>query len=209
SPGAAVGQVVFTAEDAERWKADGKKVVLVRVETSPEDVGGMDAAEGILTSRGGMTSHAAVVARGWGKPCVAGRGDLVIDHGAQTFTNGRATVREGDWVALNGSTGEVILGRQDLVEPEMSDDFATVMSWADTFRRLRVRTNADAPADAAKAVAFGAEGIGLCRTEHMFFEGDRIWAVRRMIVAETEEERRAALDTLLPYQRDDFAGIFR
>jgi len=209
SPGAAVGQVVFTAEDAERWKADGKKVVLVRVETSPEDVGGMDAAEGILTSRGGMTSHAAVVARGWGKPCVAGCGDIAIDYAAKTFTNGRATVREGDWIALNGSTGEVILGRQDLVEPEMSDDFATVMSWADTFRRLRVRTNADAPADAAKAVAFGAEGIGLCRTEHMFFEGDRIWAVRRMIVAETEEERRAALDTLLPYQRDDFAGIFR
>src|SRR5690606_38636000 len=136
--------------------------------------------------------HAAVVARGWGKPCVAGCGDIVINYASRSFTNGRATVHEGDWIALNGSTGEVIQGKQDLVEPEMSDDFATVMDWSDGFRRLRVRTNADTPADAAKAVEFGAEGIGLCRTEHMFFGEERIWAVRRMIVAETEAARRAA-----------------
>ncbi|MDX1420934.1 MAG: pyruvate, phosphate dikinase [Rubricoccaceae bacterium] len=209
SPGAAVGQVVFSADDAEAWRAEGKPVVLVRVETSPDDVGGMDAAEGILTARGGMTSHAAVVARGWGKPCVAGCGDIVINYTAKSFTNGAVTVHEGDWISLNGSTGEVVQGRRALVEPEMSEDFGTIMDWADGFRRLRVRTNADTPADAAKAVSFGAEGIGLCRTEHMFFEGDRIWAMRRMIVAETEAERRAALAALLPYQREDFIGIFR
>ncbi|NNF02942.1 MAG: pyruvate, phosphate dikinase, partial [Rhodothermales bacterium] len=193
SPGAAVGKVVFTADEAEEAKADGQDVILVRIETSPEDVGGMDAAEGILTSRGGMTSHAAVVARGWGKPCVAGCGEIVINYKNRSFTNGRVTVREGDWISINGSTGEVVLGKQPLVEPELSGGFAKFMSWADEFRTMKVRTNADAPADAEKAIEFGAEGIGLCRTEHMFFEGDRIDSVRKMILAETMEDRRAAL----------------
>jgi pyruvate,orthophosphate dikinase len=209
SPGAAVGRAVFSAEDAEAWHARGEKVILVRIETSPEDVGGMHAAEGILTSRGGMTSHAAVVARGWGKPCVAGCGDIVIDYATRSFTNGRVTVREGDWISLNGTTGEVILGAEALVEPELSGDFATFMSWVDRFRTLRVRANADTPEDARIARQFGAEGIGLCRTEHMFFEGDRIWAVREMIIAEDEAGRRRALDKLLPMQREDFYAIFR
>ncbi|BBM69139.1 pyruvate, phosphate dikinase [Rhodothermus marinus] len=209
SPGAAVGQVVFTAEDAEAWKAQGKRVILVRVETSPEDVGGMHAAEGILTSRGGMTSHAAVVARGWGKPCVAGCGDIVIDYKTKTFRAGDVVVKEGDWISINGSTGEVILGKEELVEPSLSGDFARFMEWVDEFRTLGVRTNADTPQDARKAVEFGAEGIGLCRTEHMFFEGDRILAMREMILASTLEERKAALAKLLPYQKEDFRGIFR
>ncbi|MDQ7040704.1 MAG: pyruvate, phosphate dikinase [Rhodothermus sp.] len=209
SPGAAVGQVVFTAEEAEAWKAQGKRVILVRVETSPEDVGGMHAAEGILTSRGGMTSHAAVVARGWGKPCVAGCSDIVIDYRTKTFRAGAVVVKEGDWISINGSTGEVILGKEELVEPSLSGDFARFMEWVDTFRTLGVRTNADTPQDARKAVAFGAEGIGLCRTEHMFFEGDRILAMREMILASTLEERKAALAKLLPYQKEDFRGIFR
>jgi len=209
SPGAAVGQVVFTAEDAEAWKAQGKRVILVRVETSPEDVGGMHAAEGILTSRGGMTSHAAVVARSWGKPCVAGCGDIVIDYKTKTFRAGDVVVKEGDWISINGSTGEVILGKEELVEPSLSGDFARFMEWVDEFRTLGVRTNADTPQDARKAVEFGAEGIGLCRTEHMFFEGDRILAMREMILASTLEERKAALAKLLPYQKEDFRGIFR
>lgn len=209
SPGAAVGQVVFTAEDAEAWKAQGKRVILVRVETSPEDVGGMHAAEGILTSRGGMTSHAAVVARGWGKPCVAGCGDIVIDYKTKTFRAGDVVVKEGDWISINGSTGELILGKEELVEPSLSGDFARFMEWVDEFRTLGVRTNADTPQDARKAVEFGAEGIGLCRTEHMFFEGDRILAMREMILASTLEERKAALAKLLPYQKEDFRGIFR
>ncbi len=209
SPGAAVGQAVFSAEEAENARADGKKVILVRVETSPEDVGGMDAAEGILTSRGGMTSHAAVVARGWGKPCVAGCGDIVINYRNGTFTNGRVDVKAGDWISINGSTGEVILGAEELVPPSLSGDFATFMEWVDEFRKLGVRTNADAPADAEKAIEFGAEGIGLCRTEHMFFEEDRITSVREMILATTEEGRRAALAKLLPFQKKDFAGIFK
>ncbi len=209
SPGAAVGQVVFTAEDAEAWRAQGKRVILVRIETSPEDVGGMHAAEGILTSRGGMTSHAAVVARGWGKPCVAGCGDIVIDYSTKTFRAGNVVVKEGDWISINGSTGEVILGQEALVEPSLSGDFARFMEWVDQFRTLGVRTNADTPQDARKAVEFGAEGIGLCRTEHMFFEGDRILAMREMILATTLEERRAALAKLLPYQKEDFRGIFR
>ncbi len=209
SPGAAVGQVVFTAEEAEAWKAQGKRVILVRVETSPEDVGGMHAAEGILTSRGGMTSHAAVVARGWGKPCVAGCGDIVIDYKTKTFRAGDVVVHEGDWISINGSTGEVILGKEELVEPSLSGDFARFMEWVDEFRTLGVRTNADTPQDARKAVEFGAEGIGLCRTEHMFFEGDRILAMREMILASTLEERKAALAKLLPYQKEDFRGIFR
>jgi pyruvate, orthophosphate dikinase len=209
SPGAAVGQVVFNAEDAESAKADGKKVILVRIETSPEDVGGMDAAQGILTARGGMTSHAAVVARGWGKPCVAGAGDIVINYRSKTFSSGAATVKEGDWISINGSTGEVILGEQRLVPPTLSGDFATFMEWVDEVRTMKVRTNADSPNDAQKAREFGAEGIGLCRTEHMFFEGDRIISVRKMILANNETERRAALGGLLPYQKEDFAGIFR
>lgn len=208
SPGAAVGQVVFTAEDAEAAKADGKAVILVRIETSPEDVGGMDAAQGILTSRGGMTSHAAVVARGWGKPCVAGCGDIVINYRNKSFTNGHVTVHEGDWVSINGSSGEVILGQQPLVTPELSGDFGSFMTWVDEFRMMKVRTNADSPKDAAQAIEFGAEGIGLCRTEHMFFEGDRIISVRKMILAETDADRRAALNELLPFQKEDFAGIF-
>jgi len=196
SPGAAVGRVVFTADDAEAKRDAGEPTILVRIETSPEDVGGMDAAEGILTSRGGMTSHAAVVARGWGKPCVAGCGDIVINYEAKSFTNGRVTIHEGDWISINGSTGEVIEGKQPLEEPGMSDNFATFMGWADEFRTMQVRTNADTPEDAARAVEFGAEGIGLCRTEHMFFEGDRIQSVRRLILADSDAEREAALKTL-------------
>ena len=208
SPGAAVGQVVFTADEAEEWAKAGKQVMLVRIETSPEDVGGMDAAQGILTSRGGMTSHAAVVARGWGKPCVAGCGSVRIDYATRSFSVGGTVVKEGDWISINGSTGEVILGQEDLVPVSMSDEFATFMSWADEFRPIGVRTNADTPEDATKAVEFGAEGIGLCRTEHMFFEGDRIQAVRKMILAHAEEERQDALAELLPFQKEDFKGIF-
>ena len=208
SPGAAVGQVVFSADEAEEAVQQGKRVILVRIETSPEDVGGMHAAEGILTSRGGMTSHAAVVARGWGKPCVAGCGDIVINYKNKSFTNGHVTVKEFDWISLNGSTGEVILGAEDLVEASLSGDFAQFMEWVDAFRTMAVRTNADTPADAAKAREFGAQGIGLCRTEHMFFEGDRIIAMREMILAATEKDRRAALGKLLPYQKEDFLGIF-
>ena len=209
SPGAAVGQAVFSADEAEEWRAQGKKVILVRIETSPEDVGGMDAAEGILTARGGMTSHAAVVARGWGKPCVAGCSAVVVNYQSKEFVVGSTTVREGDWISINGSSGELIHGAQELVPAQMSDDFATFIQWADEIRPIGVRTNADTPEDAAKAVSFGAEGIGLCRTEHMFFEGDRILAVREMILAHSEEERVAALSKLLPYQKSDFAGIFR
>ena len=209
SPGAAVGRVVFTAEDAEQWNEAGENVVLVRIETSPEDVGGMDAAEGILTSRGGMTSHAAVVARGWGKPCVAGCDDIVVNYSRKSFTNGEVTVEEGDWISINGTTGEVVQGKQPLVDPELTDDFRRFMSWVDTFRELGVRTNADTPEDAEKAIEFGAEGIGLARTEHMFFGNERITKMRRMILAESEAERRDALADLLPYQREDFAGLFR
>jgi pyruvate, orthophosphate dikinase len=209
SPGAAVGQVVFTADDSEAARNDGRKTILVRIETSPEDVGGMDASEGILTSRGGMTSHAAVVARGWGKPCVAGCGDIVINYKTRSFTNGEVTVKEGDWISINGSTGEVILGQEDLVAPELSGDFAEFMTWVDEYRDMKVRANADTPADARKAIEFGAQGIGLCRTEHMFFEGDRIASVRKMILAASEEDRRAALAELLPYQKEDFIGLFR
>ena len=209
SPGAAVGQVVFTADKAESWAQDGKKVILVRIETSPEDVGGMDAAQGILTSRGGMTSHAAVVARGWGKPCVAGCGDVVIDYSTKSFKVGDTVVKKGDWISINGASGEVIHGAQELVGAQMSEDFATFMEWADEIRPIGVRTNADTPEDAEKAISFGAEGIGLCRTEHMFFEGDRIQSVREMILAKSEEARKVALDKLLPFQKDDFIGIFR
>lgn len=209
SPGAAVGRVVFTADEAESWAQKGEKVILVRIETSPEDVGGMDAAQGILTSRGGMTSHAAVVARGWGKPCVAGCGEIVISYATKSFKVGDTTVSEGDWISINGSSGEVIHGAQELVSTQMSEDFATFMEWADEIRPMGVRTNADTPEDAEKAVSFGAEGIGLCRTEHMFFEGHRIQNVREMILAKSENARKDALDKLLPFQKDDFMGIFR
>ena len=208
SPGAAVGKVVFTADRAEELAADGEKVILVRTETSPEDIGGMHAAEGILTARGGMTSHAAVVARGMGKCCVAGCSEIIVNEGAKEFQAGGLRLTEGDYITLNGSTGEVIEGGVKLIDPELSGDFGILMEWADEFRRLGVRTNADTPSDSQTARGFGAEGIGLCRTEHMFFEGERIDAVREMILAKDEVGRKAALDKLLPYQREDFAGIF-
>jgi len=209
SPGAATGGVVFSAEAAEAAAAAGKKVILVRIETSPEDIGGMAAAQGILTARGGMTSHAAVVARGMGKCCVAGAGELLIDYGKGEFTVNGRTVKEGEPISLDGSTGSVYLGEIATVEPELSGYFGTLLDWADGIRRLGVRTNADTPRDAAQAVKFGAEGIGLCRTEHMFFEGERIVAMREMILADDEVGRREALAKLLPMQRGDFEGIFR
>ena len=208
SPGAAVGQVVFSAEEAEAAAQRGDEVILVRIETSPEDVGGMHAAKGILTARGGMTSHAAVVARGWGKPCVAGCGDIVVDYKTESFSNGLTTVRAGDYISIDGTSGEIIKGKRKLQTPKLSGDFARFMAWVDEFRRLKVRTNADTPSDASKAIEFGAEGIGLCRTEHMFFEADRINIMRRMIVAQSETERHQQLEALLPFQRSDFAGIF-
>ena len=208
SPGAAVGKVVFTADRAEELAAAGEKVILVRTETSPEDIGGMHAAEGILTARGGMTSHAAVVARGMGKCCVAGCSEITVNEASKEFQAGERRLAEGDNITLNGSTGEVIEGAVKLIASELSGDFATLMEWADEFRKLGVRTNADTPSDSKTARGFGAEGIGLCRTEHMFFEGERIDAVREMILAKDEAGRKTALDKLLPYQREDFAGIF-
>ncbi len=208
SPGAASGEIVFDSDEAERLNGLGHKVILVRVETSPEDIHGMHAAQGILTTRGGMTSHAAVVARGMGTPCVSGAGTISVDYKAGTMTAGGGVLKAGDWITIDGSTGEVLKGRVPMVQPELSGDFATLMEWADSVRRMKVRTNADTPHDAKTAREFGAEGIGLCRTEHMFFEADRIMAVRQMILAETEEERRRALDRLLPMQRNDFIGIF-
>ncbi|MBI3805032.1 MAG: pyruvate, phosphate dikinase [Nitrospirae bacterium] len=209
SPGAAIGKVVFTAEEAQRMAERHEKVILVRTETSPEDIGGMHAAEGIVTARGGMTSHAAVVARGMGKCCVAGCGALMVDEEKKVFSAGNVTVKEGDYISLNGSTGEVILGQVELIQPELSAAFKTIMGWADDARTLKVRANADTPHDARVARGFGAEGIGLCRTEHMFFEGDRIKAVREMILADTVEGRKRALAKLLPMQKSDFIGIFR
>ncbi|PKD42578.1 pyruvate, phosphate dikinase [Rhodohalobacter barkolensis] len=208
SPGAAVGRVVFSSEKAEETASEENPVILVRIETSPEDVGGMSAAEGILTSRGGMTSHAAVVARGWGKPCVAGCGDIVINYKKKQFTNGTKTIKEGDWISIDGTRGTVIEGKKEVVKPEMDDDYYTFMNWVDEYRDMGVRTNADSPEDSARAREFGAEGIGLCRTEHMFFGEDRIKAMRRMIISETDDERRDALMTLLPYQKKDFKEIF-
>ena len=209
SPGAASGIVVFTADDAERAAADGTKVILVRTETSPEDIHGMHAAQGILTSRGGMTSHAAVVARGMGRPCVSGAGAVRIDYAEQRLTVGKRSVAKGEVLTIDGTTGEVMVGEVKTVLPELSGDFTKVMAWADETRRLKVRTNADTPHDVQTARDFGAEGIGLCRTEHMFFDADRIVAVREMIVANDEAGRRAALGKILPMQRDDFAEIFR
>ncbi|AQK85903.1 pyruvate orthophosphate dikinase1 [Zea mays] len=210
SPGAAVGQVVFTAEDAEAWHSQGKAAILVRAETSPEDVGGMHAAVGILTERGGMTSHAAVVARGWGKCCVSGCSGIRVNDAEKLVTIGGHVLREGEWLSLNGSTGEVILGKQPLSPPALSGDLGTFMAWVDDVRKLKVLANADTPDDALTARNNGAQGIGLCRTEHMFFASDeRIKAVRQMIMAPTLELRQQALDRLLPYQRSDFEGIFR
>jgi pyruvate,orthophosphate dikinase len=208
SPGAATGQIVFFAEDAEVWAAQGKKVILCRLETSPEDLRGMAVAQGILTARGGMTSHAAVVARGMGKCCVAGVGTIVIDYKNRTMTAKGKTYHEGDWISLNGSTGQVFEGKIETVAPELSGDFAELMDLADKYTRMYVRTNADTPQDASVARKFGARGIGLCRTEHMFFTGNRIKAMREMILADNEEGRRKALDKLLPMQRSDFEGIF-
>ncbi|MHC4287257.1 MAG: pyruvate, phosphate dikinase [Planctomycetota bacterium] len=237
SPGAAVGQVVFDAEVAEAWAAKGKTVILVRIETSPEDIGGMDAAVGILTQRGGMTSHAAVVARGMGKCCVAGAGDVVINYKKKCFTVGKTTVKEGDFISLEGTEGQVILGKVPTVEPKLSGSFGKFLKMCDKIRTLGIRTNADTPGDSKRARDFGAEGIGLTRTEHMFFEGERIWPVREMILAaedytalltglaDTEDKKEiaalkkqygpakkqfeGALKKLLPYQRKDFVGIFK
>ncbi len=209
SPGAAVGQVVFSAADAESWAGQGKKVVLVRVETSPEDISGMHVAQGILTARGGMTSHAAVVARGMGKPCVSGVPELRIDYTGKFLKVGDLVIKEGDMISIDGSTGEVMNGALPLVLPEMTGNFGEFMGWVDEIRKLRVRANAETPKDAQTARQFGAEGIGLCRTEHMFFDPGRINHMREMILAKTEADRRVALDKLLPYQRNDFVELFK
>ena len=209
SPGAATGQIVFFADDAAKWHADGKKVVMVRIETSPEDLAGMAVAEGILTARGGMTSHAAVVARGMGKCCVSGAGALEIDYKNKTVTVDDVTLKEGDYISINGTTGTVYVGKVETKAAELSGDFAELMALADKYTKLQVRTNADTPHDAAIARNFGAVGIGLCRTEHMFFEGEKIKAMREMILAENAEGRKTALAKILPYQQADFKGIFK
>jgi len=209
SPGAASGAVVFSADEAEMRAAKGEAVVLVRIETSPEDIHGMHAARGILTTRGGMTSHAAVVARGMGRPCVAGAGGISVDYGAQTLSANGQTIREGETITLDGATGEVFVGAVAMIEPSLSGDFAKLMGWADEVRRLVVRTNAETPLDAETARKFGAEGIGLCRTEHMFFDPERIGAVRQMIMSTDASGRRDALARLLPFQREDFVKLFR
>ncbi len=208
SPGAACGEIVFSADEAEELAGKGHKVMLVRVETSPEDIHGMHAAEGILTTRGGMTSHAAVVARGMGKPCVSGAGSIRVDYKTQTMSAAGVTLKKGDIITIDGSTGQVLAGTAAMLEPELSGEFAVMMEWADKVRRLKVRANADTPTDARVAVKFGTEGIGLCRTEHMFFDANRIVAVREMILADDEHGRRAALAKLLPMQRGDFLALF-
>ncbi len=208
SPGAASGDIVFSSDEATQLAADGRKVILVRVETSPEDIHGMHAAGGILTTRGGMTSHAAVVARGMGKPCVSGAGSIRVDYGAKVMIAGSQTFKQGDHITVDGSTGQVLAGKVDMIEPQLSGEFATLIGWADKVRKLGVRANADTPADAKAAVRFGAEGIGLCRTEHMFFNEGRITAVREMILAGDEKSRRTALAKLLPMQRGDFVELF-
>ena len=208
SPGAASGEIVFSSDEAAKLQADGKKVILVRIETSPEDIHGMHASEGILTTRGGMTSHAAVVARGMGKPCVSGTGAIRVDYGRGTMTIGGRVFKAGDIITIDGSSGQVLAGRMPMIEPELSGEFATLMGWADKVRKLRVRVNGDTPEDARTAIKYGAEGIGLCRTEHMFFEETRIRTVREMILAEDEQARRAALAKLLPMQRADFVELF-
>ena len=208
SPGAASGEIVFSSDEAETLKSQGRKVILVRIETSPEDIHGMHAAEGILTTRGGMTSHAAVVARGMGKPCVSGAGTLLVDYTTGTMTAAGKVLKKGDVITVDGSTGQVLVGQVPMIEPELSGEFSTLMAWADARRKLKVRANADTPADARVAIKFGGEGIGLCRTEHMFFDEDRIRAVREMILADDEKARRAAIAKLLPMQRADFAELF-
>jgi len=208
SPGAASGQIVFTAEDAKAWAHAGKRVVLVRLETSPEDIEGMKAAQGILTVRGGMTSHAAVVARGMGTCCVSGCSDMIMDEEKKVFTVGGKEFHEGDVISFDGNTGNVYDGAIPTVEAKITGEFGRIMGWADEFRRLKVRTNADTPADSKKARELGAEGIGLCRTEHMFFNGDRIDAFREMIVSDTVEEREQALEKILPLQQGDFEKIY-
>jgi pyruvate,orthophosphate dikinase len=209
SPGAASGEIVFSSDEAESLKGQGKKVVLVRIETSPEDIHGMHAAEGILTTRGGMTSHAAVVARGMGKPCVSGAGGVRVDYRTETLSAGERVFKKGDVITIDGTTGQVLAGAAEMQQPELSGDFSSLMDWADAARRMRVRANAETSADARAALSFGAEGIGLCRTEHMFFEEDRILAVREMILASDEVGRRAALEKLLPMQRADFSELFK
>ncbi|MBN1941164.1 MAG: pyruvate, phosphate dikinase [Candidatus Diapherotrites archaeon] len=211
SPGAAVGKAVFDSETAHKMFEENpkEKIVLVRLETSPDDIEGMNVAQGILTARGGATSHAAVVARGMGKPCVAGASDISVDEEKREFSVGGLTIKEGDWISLDGGTGEVFEGQVPLVEPSLKGDFAVLMEWADTFRKLEVKTNADTPKDAETAKKFGAQGIGLCRTEHMFFEGARIKAMREMILSEKLEEREKALAKLLPFQKEDFKGLFK
>ena len=209
SPGAAVGQAVFNAEDAETWAKDGKKVMLVRLETSPEDIAGMDAAQGIITARGGMTSHAAVVARGMGKPCVSGSSEIKIDYSTKTLTTSSgAVIKEGDWVSIDGSKGQIIEGKIPTVSVEMTGNFGTLMAWVDEIKQMKVKANAETPRDAKQAREFGAEGIGLARTEHMFFDPSRIQDMRAMILANDEQGRRAALEKLLPYQKQDFVDLF-
>jgi pyruvate,orthophosphate dikinase len=208
SPGAATGEIVFSSDEAEELKKQGRRVILVRIETSPEDIHGMHASEGILTTRGGMTSHAAVVARGMGKPCVSGAGSLRVDYRNGTLSAMGTTLRKGDVITIDGANGQVLKGAVPMLQPELSGDFAAIMEWADRIRRMKVRANAETPADARMARSFGAEGIGLCRTEHMFFDGDRIVAMREMILADTEDDRRAALAKLLPMQRSDFLDLF-
>lgn len=209
SPGAAVGKVVFDSKVAEEAAENGEMVILVRIETSPEDVGGMSSAEGILTSRGGMTSHAAVVARGWGKPCVAGCSDIVINYQNKSFTNGEITIHEGDWISIDGTRGIVMEGQKEMHPPVLSEEYETFMRWVAKYETMEVRANAETPEDAEMARNLGAKGIGLARTEHMFFKDDRVTAVRRMIVSETEAERKDSLSKLLPYQKEDFKGIFK
>ena len=209
SPGAAKGKLAFSAVEARERAEAGESVILVRKETSPEDVDGMNAATGILTSTGGMTSHAAVVARGWGKCCVAGAGEVAINEKGRKITVGGRTFGIKDIISLDGTTGEVMAGEVETQEPKLSGDFAKLMKWADEYKTLDVRTNADSPADSKRAREFGAQGIGLCRTEHMFFESDRIIHMRAMILAETQKDRKAALKKLLPFQRKDFEGIFK
>lgn len=208
SPGAASGEVVFSADEAESQSASGKQVILVRTETSPEDIHGMHAAEGILTTRGGMTSHAAVVARGMGRPCVSGAGTVRIDYNAESFSSLGKVVKAGDWITIDGTSGEIMLGQIPTLQPELSGDFGILMTWADKVRRLKIRANSDTPEDTRTARQFGAEGIGLCRTEHMFFDEERIVTVREMILAQDEAGRRTALEKLLPMQRQDFTDLF-
>ena len=209
SPGAASGKVTFSAEEAERLKEQAQDTILVRVETSPEDINGMHVAKGILTSRGGMTSHAAVVARGMGKPCVSGSSEIKIDYENKLFKSGNFEIKEGDVITIDGGSGKVMLGKVPTVKPDMSGDFSKLMDWADRYRKLKVRTNSETPMDTKIARDFGAEGIGLCRTEHMFFDEKRIISVRQMILAKTSEDRKKALAKLLPYQKEDFFKIFK